>query len=135
MIIDQRNEAAVTTKEAFQAIGLKWEGTFAEAGAGGIRAVHRLMQERLSEIPHALHTDTLLGLSYHAVPGGDGFIHYAVVEVGRIDEVPEGWLRYPFPHYPMPLVLIGKSRASISPITISMPGSKNKVTRNITRII
>ena len=58
MIIDQRNEAAVTTKEAFQAIGLKWEGTFAEAGAGGIRAVHRLMQERLSEIPHALHTDT-----------------------------------------------------------------------------
>ena len=40
---------------------MKWEGTFAEAGAGGIRAVHRLMQERLSEIPHALHTDTPLG--------------------------------------------------------------------------
>ena len=98
MTIDQRNEALVTTKEAFQAIGLKWEGTFAEAGAGGIRAVHRLMQERLAEIPHALHTDTPLGLSYHALPGGDGFIHYAVVEVERIDEVPEGWLRYPFPH-------------------------------------
>ncbi|KOP66949.1 transcriptional regulator [Bacillus sp. FJAT-18019] len=97
MTIDQRNEAALTSKEAFQAMGLKWEGTFAEAGAGGIRAVHRTLQGRLSEIPHALHTDTLLGLSYHAAPGGDGFIHYAVVEVERIDEVPDGMITISVP--------------------------------------
>jgi len=97
MNIDQRNEAAVTRKPAFQAVGLKWEGTFAEAGAGGIRAVQRTLQERLAEIPHAIHADTLLGLSYHAAPGGDGFIHYAVVEVERIEEVPEGMVTISVP--------------------------------------
>jgi len=97
MIIDQRNEAALIRKEAFQAVGLRWEGTFAEAGAGGIRAVHRTLQERLAEIPHAIHTDTMLGLSYHAFPGGDGFVHYAVVEVERIDQVPDGMVTVSVP--------------------------------------
>ncbi|MGG3282053.1 GyrI-like domain-containing protein [Paenibacillus solani] len=98
MTIDQRNEATLTRKEAFQAVGLRWEGTFAEAGAGGIRAVHRRLQERLGEIPYAIHTDTMLGLSYHAVPGGDGFIHYAVVEVERIiDRVPDGMVTISVP--------------------------------------
>lgn len=97
MIIDQQNEAALSRKEAFQAVGLRWEGTFAEAGAGGIRAVHRTLQERLVEIPYAIHTDTMLGLSYHAVPGGDGFIHYAVVEVEQIDQVPDGMVTVSVP--------------------------------------
>ncbi|GAB6926715.1 hypothetical protein JCM10914A_06980 [Paenibacillus sp. JCM 10914] len=97
MTIEQRNEGTVTSKAAFQAVGLKWEGTYAEAGAGGIRAVHRALQERLTEIPHAIHTDTLLGLSYHAFPGGDGFTHYAVVEVERIDDVPTGMVTLSVP--------------------------------------
>lgn len=90
MAVEQRNEALITTKPAFQAVGLKWEGTFAEAGAGGIRAVHKELQERLAEIPHALHKETMLGLSYHANPNADGFIHYAVVEVERVVDIPEG---------------------------------------------
>lgn len=97
MTIDQRNEEALTRKVAFQAIGLRWEGTFAEAGAGGIRAVHRTLQDRLAEIPYAIHTETMLGLSYHAFPGGDGFVHYAVVEVELIDQVPHGMVTVSVP--------------------------------------
>ncbi|HAG01157.1 MULTISPECIES: effector binding domain-containing protein [Paenibacillus] len=97
MSAQQRNEAALTTKEAFQAVGLKWEGTFADAAAGGIRAVHRQLQERLEEIPHAIHKDTMLGLSYHAFPGGEGFIHYAAVEVEKLGKVPDGMVNVSVP--------------------------------------
>ncbi|MEJ9218247.1 GyrI-like domain-containing protein [Paenibacillus glucanolyticus] len=97
MTINQRNEAKIMSKEAFQAVGLKWEGTFAEAGAGGIRAIHRMLQERLPEIPYAIHTDTLLGLSYHAFPDGEGFIHYGIVEVERIEEIPAGMVSLSVP--------------------------------------
>ncbi|MBB6454052.1 putative transcriptional regulator YdeE [Salirhabdus euzebyi] len=88
MSVEQKNEAVVVNKEAFKAVGLKWEGTFEEAGAGEIRKVHAQMQERLNEIQHVVNPETLLGLSYHARPDGKGFTHYAVVEVEKIEEVP-----------------------------------------------
>lgn len=97
MKAQQQNEAALTKKEAFQAVGLKWEGTFAEAGAGGIRAVQLQLQQRLDEIPYAIHKETMLGLSYHAFPGGEGFIHYAAVEVERVDKLPEGMVAVSVP--------------------------------------
>lgn len=86
--MEQKNEAMLMTKEAFQAVGLKWEGTFAEAGAGGIRAVQTVLQNRLKEIKHIVNPDKLLGLSYHVTEGG--FTHYAVVEVERAEDIPDG---------------------------------------------
>ncbi|MCR8642700.1 GyrI-like domain-containing protein [Paenibacillus sp. N1-5-1-14] len=83
----QANRTMLVTKEAFQAIGLKWEGTFAEASAGGIRAVQTEFKKRLGEIKHVLHPESLLGLSYHITEGG--FTHYVSVEVDRIEDVPE----------------------------------------------
>lgn len=44
---------------------LKWEGTFAEAGAGAIRKVQTEFKRRLHEIKNMMHPDELLGLSYH----------------------------------------------------------------------
>jgi len=88
MTVSQKNEANLTEKKAFHAVGLEWEGTFAEAGTGGIRAVHRALQERLKENPHVINPETMLGLSYHAVPGGERFTHYAVVEVEKVEKVP-----------------------------------------------
>jgi predicted transcriptional regulator YdeE len=78
----------IITKPQFQAIGLVWEGTFAEAGAGGIRNIISQMHERLREIQHVVNPDILLGLSYHITPGG--FTHYSVVEVEHTEHIPEG---------------------------------------------
>lgn len=86
--MEQKNEAMFMTKESFQAIGLKWEGTFAEAGAGGIRAVQKELHNRLKEIKHIVDPEKLLGLSYHVTEGG--FTHYAVVEVERAEDIPDG---------------------------------------------
>ncbi|PAK49433.1 GyrI-like domain-containing protein [Paenibacillus sp. 7541] len=97
MTVEQRNEASITTKPAFQAVGIKWEGTYAEAGAGGIRAIHEQLQERLAEIPYAIHKDTMLGLSYHAHPGAEGFTHYATVEVEKVGDIPEGMVAIAVP--------------------------------------
>ncbi|UFJ40314.1 GyrI-like domain-containing protein [Brevibacillus humidisoli] len=95
--MEQLTAAAVVTRTGFQAIGLKWEGTFAEAGAGDIRRVHQEMHRRLQEIPHVVQPDKLLGLSYHAHPGAAGFTHYAVVEVGKVEQVPAGMVHLSVP--------------------------------------
>jgi len=95
--MEQTNEAKVVHKPAFRAIGLKWEGTFAEAGAGGIRHIQRELKRRLHEIEHAIQPDTLLGLSYHAYPGGTGFTHYAAIEVGELANVPDGMVEVSVP--------------------------------------
>jgi len=92
---EQKNEASIVDKPAFRAVGMRWEGTFAEAGAGGIRAIQKRFRERLGEIEGAKDPGSLLGLSYHAYPGGEGFVHYAAIEVGSEGEggeadVPEG---------------------------------------------
>ncbi len=52
--MEQKNESVLVIKESFKAVGLKWEGTFAEAGAGGIRVVHTEIQNRVKEIKHVL---------------------------------------------------------------------------------
>ena len=76
-------------KEASVVVGLKWEGTFAEAGAGGIRVIQSEFKRRLNEIQHVLHPDELLGLSYHMTE--TGFTHYVGVEVdAATQELPGG---------------------------------------------
>lgn len=86
--MDQLYEAILVSKPSFHAVGIKWEGTFEEAGAGGIRAVQTEVIRRLAEIKHVLHPELLLGLSYHHA--GDSFTHYAALEVERVEDIPEG---------------------------------------------
>ncbi|MGG4553460.1 GyrI-like domain-containing protein [Paenibacillus humicus] len=96
--MERVNEAAIITKEAFSAIGLRWEGTFAEAGEGGIRAIHQELQRRRGEIRGILDLDNFYGLSYHAYPGGNGFVHCAVFEVADAGEqAPEGMIKLQVP--------------------------------------
>ncbi|MCJ8009569.1 GyrI-like domain-containing protein [Lederbergia wuyishanensis] len=90
MTIKQKNDAVLITKEAFHAIGIKWEGTFAEAGEGGIREIQIELQKRLKEISGIVDPEIMLGLSYHAIPGGNGFTHYAAVEVEKVEKIPSG---------------------------------------------
>lgn len=95
--MEQFTQPVIVTKPAFHAVGLKWEGTFAEAAAGGIRLVHQEIQRRFREIPHVVNPDKLLGLSYHAQPEGNGFTHYAVVEVAKVEQIPSGMVQVSVP--------------------------------------
>ncbi|WP_458124551.1 GyrI-like domain-containing protein [Paenibacillus sp. Z3-2] len=79
--MEQDRSAALVHKKATTIIGLQWEGTFAEAGAGGIRVVQAEFKRRLHEITDLLHPDELLGLSYHMT--NEGFVHYVAVQVGE----------------------------------------------------
>lgn len=93
--MEQKNESVLVTKQSFLAVGLKWEGTFAEAGAGGIRIVQTELQNRLDEIKHVIDSATLLGLSYHTTESG--FTHYAVVMVDRFEDLPDGMVAITVP--------------------------------------
>ncbi|GAA0136341.1 hypothetical protein YSY43_31820 [Paenibacillus sp. YSY-4.3] len=96
--MEQVNETVIVTKQAFSAIGLHWEGTFAEAGDGGIRVIHQELQRRRGEIRGIVDLGNFYGLSYHAYPGGTGFAHCAVFEVADADEqVPEGMVKVHVP--------------------------------------
>ncbi|TDF94473.1 GyrI-like domain-containing protein [Paenibacillus piri] len=91
----QFNEATLVTKRSFQAVGIRWEGTFAEAAAGDIQAVHAEVKNRLHEIKHVPDPELLLGLSHHLAEGR--FTHDAVLEVSRVEEVPEGMIAVTIP--------------------------------------
>ncbi|MFD2330747.1 GyrI-like domain-containing protein [Cohnella sp. GCM10020058] len=80
---------------AFEAVGLKWEGTFAGAEAGEIRDLQDELKRRLGEIPKLTQPDTLLGLSSHVVK--EGFLHYAAVEVPEEAAVPGDMVRLEVP--------------------------------------
>ncbi|MBO1003334.1 GyrI-like domain-containing protein [Pseudogracilibacillus auburnensis] len=93
----QENDIHVTTKHAFHALGIKWEGTFVEAANGSIRTIQQDVKRRLHEIPHIVHPETLLGLSYLAVPDGSGFTHYSAVEVESVNQLPDGMMSISLP--------------------------------------
>lgn len=78
----------VIQKPAFQAVGMKWEGTFEQANAGEIRHVMKRMQKRAGEIKHKRNEETLLGISFDVGP--DGFTYYVAFEVERVEEIPQG---------------------------------------------
>lgn len=90
-------EISIAVMPAFTAVGMRWEGTFAEAGAGSIRELQREFKTRVSEIGSMARPDELLGLSYHAYPAGETFVHYTAVEVSGADAVPEGMERIEVP--------------------------------------
>ena len=87
----------IVKKPSFTTIGLKWEGTFSEAEAGAIKSVMKEMHERMSEIDHVVHSDSLIGLSYNASAGKDRFTHYSTVEVKEKSNVPPGMVQLTIP--------------------------------------
>lgn len=123
--MEQKNECMLVTKESFQAVGLKWSGTFAEAGAGGIRLVQAELKGRINEIKHVVNPHILLGLSCHITE--DAFTHYSAVEVEHVEDIPDGMVSISPPTLPMRSVSIAGDRALKLPITISTPGLKKRV--------
>ncbi|KQO18162.1 GyrI-like domain-containing protein [Paenibacillus sp. Leaf72] len=81
-------EVVLTEREAFHVVGLQWEGTFAEAAAGGIKEIQKQFQQRVTEINHVRERNKLLGLSFHTT--STGFTHYAAVQAEAVGCVPEG---------------------------------------------
>lgn len=84
----------IVTKGEFVAVGLKWEGTYEEAAAGGIGALQDRMADRVGELAAVVHPETLLGISYVRE---DGFTLYLCFEVAGTNEVPEGMHRITVP--------------------------------------
>lgn len=78
-------------RPAFEVIGLKWSGTFAEAASGAVRDLQAELQKRAGEIEGAEAPDELLGLSYEASP--EGFEHYAGLRVRPGSAVPAGMVK------------------------------------------
>lgn len=75
-------------KEAFEIVGVKWQGTYEQAGTGEIRHMMSQFRERVNEIPNAVDTGHLLGISVHDFSGG--FTYYIGLAVKQVTQVPEG---------------------------------------------
>ena len=71
--VTQENPSSITEKAAFTAVGLRWEGSFAEAGAGSIRAMHQRFLAQYETIPNRVPSPYFYGISYHAAPGAAGW--------------------------------------------------------------
>lgn len=78
----------IIQKPSFQAIGIKWVGTFEQADAGEIRPVMETMKKRAAEIQHKRNEHTILGISYHV--SETGFTYYVTFEVEKVEGIPEG---------------------------------------------
>lgn len=77
----------VVSRGGFRAVGIRWEGTFDEAGQGAIRPLQARMIGRIGEVSGAIEPDTLVCVSFTRE---DGFVHYIAVQVGEDAPVPEG---------------------------------------------
>lgn len=71
-------DAKILSKQAFYAVGMKWEGTFQEAAEGEIRKLMELFKGRIQEIPNVKQSDMILGFTEDLTP--HGFTYYVTVE-------------------------------------------------------
>lgn len=74
-------------KDAFLAVGVKWEGTYKEAATGVISGVADEFERRSHEVPHRVNPNEILGVAYNRK---DDFTYYLCVEVSQVASVPEG---------------------------------------------
>lgn len=81
-------EGKIIKKPAFTAVGLKWSGTFAQAGAGEIKKVIEQMGQRQHEVEQIVNPDILLAISNVDRP--DGFTIFIASEVSAVGTVPPG---------------------------------------------
>lgn len=84
-------------KDCFLAVGLPWEGTFADADAGEIRKVLKELHQRANEIEYPSSTEEIIGLSYRKSSEGDRFRHYSLVEVEKVINIPDGMVALQVP--------------------------------------
>lgn len=86
----------IVTIPAYRAVGLKWQGTYAEI-APNLKNVIRQAVIRSDELDHKVNPNVQLGLSYHVIE--NGFAHYAVYEVKQEQEIPEGMVEIRVPEW------------------------------------
>ncbi|WP_053218612.1 GyrI-like domain-containing protein [Virgibacillus senegalensis] len=84
----------IVTLPEYRAVGLKWQGTFDEI-VPGLKKVIQQMGERAGELEEKVNPLVQLGLSYHVIE--NGFIHYAVYEVSKDQEIPGGMVEIKIP--------------------------------------
>lgn len=77
----------IVQRDAFTAIGLKWEGTYRQAGQGLVRPTHDAMEARQHEVAHRVAPYNILGVSYNRE---EDFTYYLCVAVSQVESVPEG---------------------------------------------
>lgn len=86
----------VTERESFDAIGVRWEGTFKQAQAGEIRTFMQQFRERLEELPDGTDTSSVFGISYDV--SAEGFTYYLCCKVlDSVGELPDGMERITVP--------------------------------------
>ncbi|MGD8191679.1 GyrI-like domain-containing protein [Brevibacillus ginsengisoli] len=82
-------------KDSFQIVGIKWQGTYEQAGNGEIRQAMSQFRERMSEIPETVQPRYILGISVHDIP--NGFTYYIGSEVKQAAQLPEGMISFIVP--------------------------------------
>lgn len=78
----------IVTIPSYRAMGLKWEGAYAEVPQ--LKDVIVQMGNRANELRYVKNPKTQLGLSYHL--RSDGFVHYSVFEVDEQQELLPGMI-------------------------------------------
>lgn len=73
--------------EKFLGVGVKWHGTFEQAGNGDLSRLLEEFKQRMSKL---VHTHKIIGLSYHEDTTENSFTYYYLVMKEDIGEVPEG---------------------------------------------
>lgn len=87
----------IVNKDCFLAVGLPWEGTFAEADAGAIRGVLKELHQRVEEIGYKLSSEEVIGLSYRVRTDSEKFRHYSLIEVEKVTHIPNGMVAVQVP--------------------------------------
>lgn len=88
-------EISIVTKKAFQAVGLPWKGTYAQAGAGELRHVLADLKQRYADIAHNAQPDVILGISDEHHEEGFSYLFGALVQ--EISELPDGMVSRTYP--------------------------------------
>ena len=91
-------QVQVVKRDAFEAVGLMWEGTYEAAGKGEIRELLAVLQRRLAEIGGVADREHIVGISWNEPTparqtSGDGFRYFVGVRVAGGAGVPEGMTR------------------------------------------
>lgn len=79
-------EILIVDKSAFQLVGLTWQGTFEQAGAGEIRQVMQKVRERQEQILNRIDPSTILGITQSMTQ--TSFTYTVGFEVEHVDQIP-----------------------------------------------
>ncbi|WP_042144147.1 GyrI-like domain-containing protein [Paucisalibacillus sp. EB02] len=80
-------EISIKKRDAFKAIGVRWQGTFQQAQAGEIKELMQQFRMRLDNLPETINKEFILGVSYDI--NETGFTYYLCCEVKGQYSLPE----------------------------------------------